>query len=89
MSKHLNCLPLKTSGNSMYFYENSSEELADNEYEGFITKDFLEKRSFDLSSNFYICGPSAFMAMMKKHLLELGVDPTKIFIEFFGPLETL
>ncbi|AYF44985.1 putative flavohemoprotein [Halobacteriovorax sp. BALOs_7] len=73
----------------LYFYENSSEELADNEYEGFITKDFLEKRNFDLNSNFYICGPSAFMAMMKKHLLELGVDPSKIFIEFFGPLETL
>ncbi|WP_419168340.1 NO-inducible flavohemoprotein [Halobacteriovorax sp.] len=80
--KHENFVP-------RFFYESSSEKLAENEFEGFITKDFLQKCNFDLASNFYICGPKAFMATMKKHLIALGVNSTNIYIEFFGPLESL
>ena len=37
------------------------------------------------SGNFYICGPTGFMAFIKKQLLELGVKDAQIHYEVFGP----
>ncbi|NOU49943.1 NO-inducible flavohemoprotein [Pseudoalteromonas sp. JBTF-M23] len=38
---------------------------------------------------FYLCGPTAFMATIKQQLLSLGVAPARILYEVFGPHETL
>ncbi len=35
--------------------------------------------------DFYLCGPVAFMAFVKKQLLALGVDADRILYEVFGP----
>lgn len=39
--------------------------------------------------DFYLCGPAVFMADMHRALLGLGVPPTRIRYEFFGPASTL
>ena len=36
-------------------------------------------------AEFYICGPQTFMNDQWKTLLELGISPTKIHREVFGP----
>ncbi|WP_105169823.1 NO-inducible flavohemoprotein [Pseudoalteromonas sp. T1lg23B] len=38
---------------------------------------------------FYLCGPSAFMAAIKQQLLAQGVAPERILYEVFGPHESL
>ncbi|BBN83539.1 flavohemoprotein [Pseudoalteromonas sp. A25] len=38
---------------------------------------------------FYLCGPTPFMANIKQQLINLGVAPTQIIYEVFGPHETL
>ncbi|MCF6436676.1 NO-inducible flavohemoprotein [Pseudoalteromonas sp. MMG022] len=38
---------------------------------------------------FYLCGPTAFMAAIKQQLLALGVAPERILYEVFGPHEAL
>lgn len=35
--------------------------------------------------DFYICGPTGFMAAIKQQLLDLGVDTARIHYEVFGP----
>jgi nitric oxide dioxygenase len=37
----------------------------------------------------YFLGPVAFMRAIKKHLVALGVPPSQVYYEFFGPAETL
>ena len=39
--------------------------------------------------DFYICGPSGFMAAIKQQLLALGVDAARIHYEVFGPHQDL
>jgi nitric oxide dioxygenase len=39
----------------------------------------------DNEAEFYICGPQTFMDDQWKTLLELGISPTKIHREVFGP----
>ena len=41
------------------------------------------------NGEFYLCGPSPFMAAMKAQLLSLGVAPARILYEVFGPHESL
>lgn len=38
---------------------------------------------------FYLCGPTPFMANIKQQLLTLGVDESRILYEVFGPHESL
>lgn len=40
-------------------------------------------------ADFYLCGPIAFMAMIKEQLLSLGVASERIHYEVFGPHQTL
>jgi nitric oxide dioxygenase len=47
-----------------------------------ISKQFLDKKNV---SEFYICGPQRFMDEQWKMLLGLGVNPSKIHREVFGP----
>ncbi|MCL1124525.1 NO-inducible flavohemoprotein [Shewanella surugensis] len=39
--------------------------------------------------DYYVCGPNAFMSFIKKQLLLLGVDHSRIHYEVFGPHEAL
>ncbi|TMP27741.1 NO-inducible flavohemoprotein [Pseudoalteromonas rubra] len=41
------------------------------------------------NGEFYLCGPTPFMADIKQQLLALGVDESRILYEVFGPHETL
>ncbi|MBQ4844649.1 NO-inducible flavohemoprotein [Pseudoalteromonas sp. MMG005] len=41
------------------------------------------------SGEFYLCGPTPFMAAMKQQLLALNVAPERILYEVFGPHESL
>lgn len=41
------------------------------------------------TGEFYLCGPSGFMAAMKQQLIALKVPEAQIFYEVFGPHETL
>lgn len=41
------------------------------------------------NGDFYICGPSGFMAAIKQQLLALDVDATRIHYEVFGPHQDL
>ncbi|MCG7534247.1 NO-inducible flavohemoprotein [Pseudoalteromonas sp. OOF1S-7] len=41
------------------------------------------------SGEFYLCGPTPFMADLKQQLLALGVDEARILYEVFGPHESL
>ncbi|MGO2128852.1 MAG: NO-inducible flavohemoprotein [Pseudoalteromonas prydzensis] len=39
--------------------------------------------------DFYICGPTGFMAAIKQQLIALGVDATRIHYEVFGPHQAI
>ena len=39
----------------------------------------------DTDADFYLCGPTAFMAALRTGLLAGGVDETHIHTETFGP----
>ncbi|MCF2909568.1 NO-inducible flavohemoprotein [Pseudoalteromonas sp. DL2-H2.2] len=41
------------------------------------------------NGEFYLCGPTPFMADLKQQLLALGVDDARILYEVFGPHESL
>lgn len=41
------------------------------------------------NSDFYLCGPTGFMAAIKKQLLVLGVEAERIHYEVFGPHQAL
>ena len=47
----------------------------------FITHDLLKSYVNSNNEYYYICGPDAFTNIMVEHLVELGVDKSKIIIE--------
>ncbi|MBD8215659.1 NO-inducible flavohemoprotein [Erwinia persicina] len=49
----------------------------------------LESRLSDPAMHYYLCGPLAFMALVEKRLLELGVTKDRIHYEVFGPHKAL
>jgi 3-ketosteroid 9alpha-monooxygenase subunit B len=52
---------------------------------GFLDRDDVARLAApELDADFYICGPGPFMAMIESTLLDLGVDPERIFIERFN-----
>ncbi|WP_044557566.1 NO-inducible flavohemoprotein [Halobacteriovorax marinus] len=75
---------------AFFFYDELKREKRSNENIGFITREFLtEFISNDKSSDFYICGPKAFMKSIKNDLLALGVEENQIHYELFGPVESI
>ena len=53
-----------------------------------ILSPVLKKEQFQAENSgaeFYICGPQTFMDDQWRTLLELGISPTKIHREVFGP----
>lgn len=59
------------------------KEGIDFNYKGYLSKEFLEE-NVNLNSDFYICGPPPFMRIVENHLLDLGVDKTRINYELFS-----
>jgi nitric oxide dioxygenase len=49
----------------------------------------LESRLSDPTMHYYLCGPLAFMEIIEKRLLELGVERDRIHYEVFGPHKAL
>lgn len=48
---------------------------------GFIDKEFLDKRIDDFSQAFYVCGPGPFNDAMMGYLKDLGADPDTLVFE--------
>ncbi len=52
---------------------------------GRLNSDYLRQHLPSTDANFYVCGPSPFMAQALASLEMLGVNPDRIHHEFFGP----
>lgn len=57
--------------------------------EGVVTKDLLREWTPLADSDFYVCGPTPFMASVLRSLSELGVAEDRVRHEFFGPKQEL
>lgn len=58
-------------------------EGIDYNYKGFVSKEYLEN-NVNLNADFYLCGPPPFMKIVENHLIELGVNKTRIYYELFS-----
>lgn len=56
---------------------------------GVITTDLLREWTPYQDADFYFCGPKPFMQSVYSGLQELGVDPSRIHFEFFGPRQEI
>ncbi|MBG6243719.1 NO-inducible flavohemoprotein [Candidatus Symbiopectobacterium sp. 'North America'] len=54
-------------------------------YQGVMALDKLAYRLSDASMHFYLCGPVAFMQFAAHQLLALGIAPSQLHYECFGP----
>lgn len=78
----------KDNVNSFVFYDSPTEEDRQNgsfDFEGYVTKAWLEENIQVPEADFYFCGPTPFMRAIYRSLKELGVEEEKIHFEFFGP----
>lgn len=57
--------------------------------QGFITLELLRDLLPTLDCEYYLCGPKAFMVGLYGPLIEAGIDPNRINVEFFGPKQEL
>ena len=57
--------------------------------EGLVDAELLEEIIPGRDADFYFCGPKPFMINVYHHLLEWGVPPTQVHLEFFGPRQEL
>lgn len=57
--------------------------------EGFVDGPFLESIIHERDADYYFCGPKPFMVNIYHHLLEWGVPPNQVHLEFFGPRQEL
>jgi len=53
--------------------------------EGRVDAGLVARLLPDLDADFYLCGPTAFMASLREGLEELGAEPERIRFESFGP----
>ncbi len=56
---------------------------------GFVDADLLQSVISNWDADFYFCGPKPFMLQQIRLLTELGVDPSRLHFEFFGPRQEL
>jgi ferredoxin-NADP reductase len=81
---------LKSKNSNLYLsvhHSNPSSEeklKVDYDYEGVISKEYLQNILPETETDFFLCGPTPFMAAMYSYLLELGVNEKNINYEFFG-----
>ena len=75
---------------SVVFYEAPEDsDTANYDVAGRVSPDWLAANTNLAVSDYYICGPSGFMAMAIKGLRDAGVSMDRIHFEFFGPAEDL
>lgn len=74
-----------------YCYDKVTEEykLANNESEGFISGEIIEKLCNVKDADYYFCGPKIFMKNIYKQLIDWNILASQINFEFFGPKEEL
>jgi len=56
----------------------------DYDYDGLISKEYLESVLPKTEADIFLCGPTSFMEAMYKHLTDLGIKEETINYEFFG-----
>lgn len=56
---------------------------------GLIDAQLLADHTPVAEAEYYFCGPSPFMRLVRNYLSDLGVENERIHYEFFGPLEEL
>ncbi|TWU62730.1 Flavohemoprotein [Crateriforma conspicua] len=56
---------------------------------GFLSADLIGQWTPYADADFYFCGPKPFMASVESALEQLGVDPSCMRYEFFGPKQEL
>ena len=69
-------------------------ELADGpagafDSEGFVDGPLIESLIPGRDADYYFCGPKPFMVNIYHQLLEWGIPPTQVHLEFFGPRQEL
>ena len=57
--------------------------------EGFVDGELIESLIPDRDADYYFCGPKPFMVNIYHQLLEWGIAPTQVHLEFFGPKQEL
>jgi nitric oxide dioxygenase len=57
--------------------------------EGFVDGELIESLIPDRDADYYFCGPKPFMVNIYVQLLEWGIPPTQVHLEFFGPRQEL
>ncbi|OOV88153.1 NO-inducible flavohemoprotein [Oceanospirillum linum] len=81
LSKHLSF-----SAHTWYNQSQDDHSVAVNGlHTGLMSLEAIQSELPVSAGDFYLCGPVAFMAFIKKQLLELGVRSEQIHYEVFGP----
>lgn len=62
---------------------------SDFDSEGFVDGPLIESLIPDRDADYYFCGPKPFMINIYHQLLEWGIAPTQVHLEFFGPKQQL
>ncbi len=57
--------------------------------EGFVDGPLIESLIPSRDCDYYFCGPKPFMVNIYHQLLEWGIAPTQVHLEFFGPRQEL
>lgn len=57
--------------------------------EGYIDAELIEQVIAERDADYYFCGPKPFMINIYHHLLEWGIPPAQVHLEFFGPRQEL
>lgn len=70
-----------------FTWYNEATSSTENTFQGLINFNDVNLPIYD--GDFYLCGPVGFMKYAKDNLITLGVEPTRIHYEVFGPHATL
>ena len=61
----------------------------DFDVEGHLNLEALQRLGIPVEADFYLCGPSSFLADMRRDLASLGVPPGAVHQEVFGPEDAI
>ncbi|WP_419875697.1 NO-inducible flavohemoprotein [Candidatus Pristimantibacillus sp. PTI5] len=93
MRDHINALADQHPQLSVFYcYQNPTEEdirLQRFHKEGYIDLAWLQSVIPDADAQYYFCGPTPFMAAVKRSLSEWGIPEADTHFEFFGPAASL
>lgn len=76
------------NANYIYGYSEPINKLGDQDFNGFLTKEILEK-VVKPNAIYYIVGPTGFMEHVAQLLSELKVTPDQLRYELFGPKQEI